>query len=93
MKQASNSSDVAHHALASPKGMPRKPKKLSQNATGLVHVSLMLEAPLVRAIDEEAERMTAAHPFGRRTTRTDLVKMLLEEAMVARAEKNPRRSK
>jgi hypothetical protein len=73
--------------------MPRKPKKLSQNATGLVHVSLMLEAPLVRAIDEEAERITAAHPFGRRTTRTDLVKMLLEEAMVARSDRTAKRSK
>jgi hypothetical protein len=54
------------------RGVPRKPKDVKEGDQ--VHLSVMVEARVIKAIDAEAKRMTAADPMKRQTTRTDVVR-------------------
>jgi hypothetical protein len=54
------------------RGVPRKRKPVKEGEQ--IHLSVMVEARVVKAIDAEAERMTAADPMKRITTRTDVVR-------------------
>jgi hypothetical protein len=59
------------------RGVPRKRKTVKEGEQ--VHLSVMIESKVVKAIDSEAERMTAADPMKRQTTRTDVVRHWLRQ--------------
>ncbi len=67
--------------------MPRKPKRVKAGATGTVHLSFIVEADLVRVVDEESERMKAEDDYGRTVSRTDTVRSLIKDGLKYRAEK------
>lgn len=72
--------------LGSSASMPRKPTKIKPGATGTVHLSFVVEAALVRDVDEEAERMKQEDPYARPVSRTDAVRSLLRDGLKYRAE-------
>jgi len=61
--------------------VPRRPTKIKPGASGTVHLSFMVEAELVRSIDEETERMKAEDPYDRAVSRTDAVRSLLRDGL------------
>jgi hypothetical protein len=65
----------------------RKPTKIKPGATGTVHLSFIVEAALVRDLDEEAERMQKEDPYGRAVSRTDAVRSLIRDGLKYRTEK------
>jgi len=65
--------------------LPRRPAKIKPGATGTVHLSFVVEADLVRAVDEEMERMSES--FGVAVSRTDTVRTLIRDGLKYRADK------
>jgi len=58
--------------------MPRKPKKVTANDT-VMHVTLLLSATDVRAIDGEAKRRSGEDAYGRTLTRSDVIRMAVHK--------------
>jgi hypothetical protein len=67
--------------------MPRRPTKIKAGASGPVHLSFIVDASLVREIDEEADRMKGEDPYARVVSRTDTVRSLIIDGLKARADK------
>jgi hypothetical protein len=58
--------------------MPRKPRKIKPGTTGQIHLSFLIEADLVRQLDEVVTHINGTNP-GPSWTRTDLIKKALTE--------------
>lgn len=71
---ATNVVDGARSELGSRQGREAVPRKRKPVKGEQVHLSVMVEADVIRAIDTEAERMTLSDPMRRQTTRTDVVR-------------------
>ncbi len=76
-----------HRGGVASASVPRRPTKIKPNATGTVHLSFVVEAALVRQVDEEAECMKEEDPYHRSVTRTDTVRSLLVDGLKYRADK------
>ena len=85
-----NVSGRAKGAVASTPQMPRRLTKIKAGATGPVHLSFIVDAGLVRDVDDEADRMKSEDPYGRVVSRTDAVRSLIIDGLKSRAD---RRSK
>lgn len=78
--------DGGQGGVTSRQKMPRQRKSVKAGERRQIHLSVMVDADVMRAIDTEAERMTEADPMSRVTTRTDVVRHWLK-TMAAKSTK------
>lgn len=77
---------MAHARRLTLPSVPRPPKKLKPGPH-LVRITFMLEADLVRQVDEVAARLTAEDESRRGFTRTDALRVIIRNGLANHAEK------
>jgi hypothetical protein len=59
--------------------VPRKPKPTDESADS-IRVSLLISVEDAKWVDGEAARLSAGEKFGRRLTRSDVIRALIRDA-------------